>query len=480
MDMQLSIKNAVAMLPPSPASTLKDFLKDVVNGHLIPAMCHVETRIETNRYWENRRVQNSLRRLLESLQERFESDESRTAEMSNKAFDCLLEWSQAHLLRRIDVNALDETAFAESLTSLNLWPAEMSMDDRQEVFLALVVRNAGIVRFLREGEPLQKEITRAMFSTGLTRVPYNIPDFPVPQHLLRPEMAKKPYSPHSVDEVAKHITGVFADQQKGLNQVKDFYLCGLVSLEEIQIALPALVPTALVDEAVMQIIRKSSLHIMPREWRMLVSEVRLSPDRQGEELVSARDPYTEQFDQMLDSPDFTDTQIAVANVTIEPPQGYVPEPLNESAPWASGGNAPPAGTQDEATPQIVTQETIDLNGNTDGLLELPLRRQPGNIVNWNTSRGPAAGSGGAAHQADEGAGTPQRGMNNGAIVEEAVSNMGAGRSTLSGDDPVAWISLEMMNECHGPYLALAFQRCCQIYEARFVEGDDDRVVSGND
>merc|ERR1719487_1325362 len=74
-DMELNIANAVSMLPPSPPNTLTEFLDSVVTGELIPAMCHPNTRIDTGRFWGNRRVQNSLRRLLEALEERFRCED---------------------------------------------------------------------------------------------------------------------------------------------------------------------------------------------------------------------------------------------------------------------------------------------------------------------------------------------------------------------------------------------------------------------
>merc|ERR1719409_2191530 len=132
----------------------------------------------------------------------------------------------------------------------------MSEEDRSEVFLALTVPTSVFVHSLASGQPQAKELTKRMFCEGLSRVPYNVPDFPVPTHLLtQTQRGDRGYSNEVVGEVAQNIAGIFGTGQTGLEHVKDFFLCGLLSLEEIQGALPKLVPQSLVEEAVMKIIR---------------------------------------------------------------------------------------------------------------------------------------------------------------------------------------------------------------------------------
>merc|ERR1719253_154806 len=100
-DIQVSIANAVAMLPASPPNTLEEFVANVAAGDLIPASCHSETRIDTTRYWENRRVQSSLRRLLEALQDVFSTSGPSGAELAlpdlgGQAFDIAMQYAQSH------------------------------------------------------------------------------------------------------------------------------------------------------------------------------------------------------------------------------------------------------------------------------------------------------------------------------------------------------------------------------------------------
>jgi hypothetical protein len=523
-DIQISIANAVAMLPPSPPNTLNDFLASVVAGELVPAMCHSETRIDTPRYWENRRVQNSLRRLLEALQDSqlFGADDLAPPELGATAFDAILEWSQRnsheHWLQSGHplANSLDQRTFTKALAGLSSWPPEMSEEDKAEVFLALTVPTNVAVKNLFQSQSRPKELTKRMFCEGLARVPYNVPDFPVPTYLLScPSRSSLEYSPQVVAEVAQNIAAIFSLDQTGLDHVKDFFLCGLLSLEEIQVALPSLVPQNLVDEAVMMIIRKSANFFTTREWNKLVTSVRLQPELNNEEgQVSARTREPDQPDlesppprPARESPLGPLTASPVPNV--EPPgtwqdRGDVPEfwqPPADAIPVAvevstpgvpvaapravvvvpdlgydnadDASPTPPSGTG-AGRPLAIGAQTQPLPfREIDKEMVVPLYHEaPASfqdfVVDWTSSaiaaRGSSAPSG---HQADEGAGTPQRssGAEPAAPAAEAAGSYGA-RSTLSGDDPVAWISLEMQNECHGPYLARAFARCCQLYEAR--------------
>ena len=56
--------------------------------------------------------------------------------------------------------------------------------------------------------------------------------------------------------------------------------------------------------------------------------------------------------------------------------------------------------------------------------------------------------------ADEGAGTSRGGV-----------EKDGDQHDMNGVDPVSWISVEFHSECKGPFLARAFVRCCQLYEA---------------
>eukprot|EP00811_Abedinium_folium_P013182 NODE_2224_length_2263_cov_16.902154.p1 GENE.NODE_2224_length_2263_cov_16.902154~~NODE_2224_length_2263_cov_16.902154.p1 ORF type:complete len:708 (-),score=174.21 NODE_2224_length_2263_cov_16.902154:139-1962(-) len=290
------------MLPPSPPNTLGQFLADVSIGRLMPAMCHSDTLVDAKRYWDKRRVQNLLRRLREALQERFALDDaSRAADLGNAAYDAMLEWAQVNgvflggangamktatpqRISRLGMRAFEKETFIKALNALKLWPSEMSDADHSEVFSALLVPSSSTVRALSNGQSIPREVTRRMFCEGLTRLPFNLPDFPVPTHLLSPVFpavdSKDPASPHFVSEIAQAIASLFCMDQTGMERVKDYFLCGLVSQEEIQAALPQLVQQNLVEQAVLKIIRASVCYFARHEWQALVVNVRMNLDAQ--------------------------------------------------------------------------------------------------------------------------------------------------------------------------------------------------------
>lgn len=286
-DLDIAIQSAVAMLPPSPPNTLADFLQGVVSGEIEPAMCHREPRIDTARYWEKRRVQNSLRRLLESLQEKFGIDgNDRSVSLGGTAYDALQLWMQRTLQgdRYRGQNAasgplaMTEDYFERGLAALGVWPPEMSMPDRCEVFVALLAPSVAAVRALTMSQPLPKDLSRRMFCEGMARVPFNVPDFPVPTHLLGASVAGDTPSTSKVNSAARAIASVFCQEHSGIDRVQDFFLCGLISLEEIQVALLKLLPLSVIEEAVLKIIRVGAMHFTAHEWEVLVHAPRMNPE----------------------------------------------------------------------------------------------------------------------------------------------------------------------------------------------------------
>jgi len=470
-------------------------------------------------------------------------------EMGGIAFDELLNWARRHPVREplsnlpwenVPSNSLDQNTFTRALAGLQVWPPEMSKEDHSEVFLALTVPNSVAVKGLRTGARA-KDITKRMFQEGLTRVPYNVPDFPVPTYLIAEELTRANRNTSSViGQVAQQIANVFASSQSGLDQVKDFFLCGLVSLEEIQIALPRLVPQSLVDEAIMKIIRESAGQFTRHEWDKLVTTVRMNPELHGDFQEPAPNERPDQPD--LDSPPMRpDREPPLAPLTaspvpnVEPPGSWheaearsspesqqtpprrhrradrqvsrhehelqqtpprfaerlatataqhdgassshvgvegdsSPEPpgaANVGRPLALGARTEPLPKREIPT-DFPVQPVMGYEDPTSAYRGLAQDRVEVNI-NWNsTSMSQHAVGAPSGHQADEGAGTPQHGSDQPLVAEQVVqaSSQLGGRQSLDGQDPVAWVSLEMQNECHGPYLSLAFQRCCQLYEAR--------------
>merc|ERR1711959_648594 len=63
----ISIQNAMAQLaPPATQNTITAFFLAQVEGHL------GDGNVDIGKYWEKRRIQNAMRRLLEHLEESFE------------------------------------------------------------------------------------------------------------------------------------------------------------------------------------------------------------------------------------------------------------------------------------------------------------------------------------------------------------------------------------------------------------------------
>lgn len=481
-----TIQNAVAMLPPSPGNTLFDFLAGVVSGDIEPAMYHPgEARIDALRYWEKRRVQNYMRRVLEALQECFAADgEVAVADLGGKAFDAAL--ARAPNTGRTDTaltGSLDEAAFIQGFEAMGAWPPELSAADRCEVFVALRVPSGAAVRALSAGQPLPPRLTRRMFCEGLARVPFNVPDFPVPTHLLRSNI-------HVMD-VADAVARVFCREQTGLERVKDFFCCGLLSLEEIQAALPFHAAARLVQDAVTNIIRAGAAHFTMREWQTLVFAARAPPPEE-EELPE----ITEEGSQSTAEP-----QGEHVPSLASPVQQYRQVPAASQAgslapaaalllPTHGGdGASPPISTEAaasfEAMPQTAPEGAASRPQPSPAPLvqqsepppcreirsEEPARFRLGqghHAVNWS-STSPCGRSGALGldrgHQADQGAGTSlgqQQQQQQGLSVFASPGIL----TKSGGEDLVRLISMDMHNECLGPFLALAFVRCCQLYEAR--------------
>lgn len=533
-DLQMTLNNLQQNLPPSPANTFPEFLSAVINRKIVPAGCYYnETRIDTSRFWETRRVQNALRRVVESLQEHYAPRNSSgvlerlSAEsLSSCAFIDLNNWACKNYTTlgyagpHEFAAGLDQNAFIEAMNGLELWPPEMHPDDHVEVFLAYMASSALTVKGFARGQSQPRELTKALVREGLSNVPFNLPDFPVPMMLLERtdnafDKVNGQYNPGIVDQCAQEVARTFA--RSGRDAVKDFYLTELLSVEEIQIALTALYPLDMVDKACCDVVAKTSHLFTPTEWDNLVHKVRM--DKSLHEIEMQDDDH----DDPAPAPQL-DTPPRPAWTGDAPLQAYrVEPPANDqqqpeflqayptvNAPLASGYESPPVGYMGYGQPRLNSgHNSPELPGNyrllpTGARTEpmqrreiaeepvLPLQYLPreapasspsswrrkgdAHKVNWSSSEY-ALGSSPeqSGHQADEGAGTPQHsgvdirspGTADPALDASANSHLTAAE-TLRPDDPLLWISLEMQRsdtKCSGPYLLRAFERCCQIHEA---------------
>lgn len=357
-------------------------------------------RMDVAHYWEKRRLQNSLRRVLEALQEHcnFEGDNPREF---GAAFDSLCEHFSAGVTH-FEGDTLDEQQFISALDAFGLWPWEVSPCDQREVFSCLCVPSLRAARGVLGGQPLRSCLDRGVFVEGFSKVPFNLPDFPVPTHLMPQALNKlrDDFSVEQTKELAEVVVLTFCMQRTGLDHTKDFFLCGLLSLEEIQMALPRLTPVSFVGVAVEWIIRTGAPYLSQDEWRRFVFDLRGDLPVEGEGRAG--------FGKVGSGAGRTE------NSCTSDPGEMATSPLEspESRTWVVDW-----GT--------VTQAALD--------------------------RSEASTSSVSIHQADEGAGAA------GACV-----NVMAGALR----DPVSMLSLSLHSECGGPFLAHAFMRCCQLCRKR--------------
>lgn len=530
--MDEAIMNTVAMLPPSPTNSLLEFLEGVVSGEIEPAMCHAEVRIDAPRYWEMRRVQNSIRRVLEALQDILGFDADVTAsELGQVTWDGMFAaFANAN-------GALDDVGFISALEAFGAWPPEMSNADRVEVFAALRVPCSAAVRALNTGQPMPKELTRRMLCEGLARVPFNIPDFPVPTHLLR-----SPAESSAVLEVAGAIAAAFCMDQTGLDRVKDFFLCGLLSLEQIQVVLPFFVTDSLIEQAVVKIVKAGAERFTAREWQTLVVSARVGPSPQPEVVddvlpeaqahaqaqlqlqaqahaQAQAQAHAQAQAQALAQAQEAEVQAHTQALGQTPLQGlsHLPTPHQEATHESFSAAVSPtpafrhvsqfrpahdafmadaapsyAPMDDEnlrpqrhSAPAVGIAMTEPLPHRAVQAAEEPVKFEEhwlgggtSRIINWSTTRWHFemghSGTGSAPCLSGDPGHQADEGAGTRALAlqhEQATPGVAGlfNRDADCSDDPVRLISLGMHNECLGPFLAQAFVRCCQLYEPRLEE-----------
>eukprot|EP00435_Cladocopium_sp_Y103_P061308 s95_g23.t1 len=193
----------------------------------------------------------------------------------------------------------------------------------------------------------------------------------------------------------------------------DFYISGLISLEEVQISLPYLLQIRKLEEAV-ELILRSSRFFTPHEWQKYVYSIR-GEDSQEQARVE----------------DFEVHNTPSAPAKCDSPKAIQRIPEDERA--------------------------DDCAATLRHFLEDPGKRT---VVNWNTTKAKRR-----SHQADEGAGVQLCGDRPTFLAEQAPE---------PGDDGIRLISLDWHSECLGPLLAGAFVRCCQIHQAK-SSGDREKA-----
>lgn len=528
---------SVSGLVPAPPqqNVVTKFLREALKCPTSAKAITNSTRMDIAQYFEKRRVQNALRRLFEALQERFGLDGDAGAEELGAAFHSLVQHARSPgTVDNTEEVTLDEQQFFSGLEALGVWSPELNANDHSEIFAAFLVPTSAAARAVLEGEPMRTTCTRSTFCEGFERMPFNLPDFPVPVHLLPPSLQESNKSgPHwfsgeQTDAVAEAVATTFSMEKTGLNRVRDFFLCGLVSLEEIQMALPRLVPHFLVEDAVARIVRMGAPQFTDEEWNKLIVGVRNNGPQEASGSTPVPDmvaPLREAAPAPLSSPQCSATiapqqhalpgMVSLASPPIRNRELLAPagssrsadrgadrapdvprpaEPLTAAGPVGSATRE--ARECNDIDPEVMSRFRSRFEPVTEPLLCRDLRSEepvsfmrpeveeappapsppaPRRVVDWSTaSRGGGVGtlcSTRGSHQADEGAGARLSWGTSGfkkelaAALSKAIANE-TEQAANNSTDYLAWVSLDLHHECGGPFLARAFVRCCQLYERR--------------
>eukprot|EP00930_Biecheleria_cincta_P001563 TRINITY_DN102699_c0_g1_i1.p1 TRINITY_DN102699_c0_g1~~TRINITY_DN102699_c0_g1_i1.p1 ORF type:complete len:749 (-),score=143.05 TRINITY_DN102699_c0_g1_i1:99-2150(-) len=436
----------VDFIPASPPNALVEYLSLVYAGRLEPAMCQAGVSVDPARYWDKRRVQGCVRRVLESFQDWAEQQKEKqqsmlgtgpdsacgtnlAGEMFSSIAQCLYP-HHAATASSLDSIAIDQDQFIAALERLGAWPPELSPADRAEVFVALMVPTMKAVRRLRESqEPFPSRLTRTMLADGLVGVPFVLPDFPVPVHQLKVQS-----DTFGSKEVAHELARRFADDGTGLDQVKDFYMTGLLSLEELQVALPWFVRVRQLEEAIELILQTGGRYFTQADWHTFVYSLRGSPAEAA--LVAAEELST------VPSPSTQHRQHQDPSTSQQDSFCHDDEEVRHSTLEARCATA--AATEPMPTRDVRSEQPV-------------MFQHQNRVIDWNTAGMPSLSRSQADQEPDKGAGP-----------EEPAAQIlgGQEQSAASSDETFRLISLDWHNECMGPFLACAFVRCCQIYKER--------------
>lgn len=366
----------------------------------------VPSHTNVDHYWQKRRLQNNLRRVLELVQEHF-GFEGESRDEIRAAFDSLNDhhpdpcegphaWSQSH--------------FCTVFDSASLWPWDMSVRDRCEVFSSLRVPSLSASRTVLGGRSMLP-LDRETFGDGFNKVPFNLPDFPVPTHLMPASMVRRreAFTAQEIQELAEVVILTFCMQKTGLGKIKDVFQCGLLSLEEIQMTLPRLTPLSLVRDAVELIIRMAAPLLAQDEWRTLVVEARNSQD-----------------------------------LAVKVPKGWARESMSTTV----EGDLLSRSSVDCSSIENSTCKTFG----EDEVFQEAVR-----LIDWKTAQCDIPASSSADQSVDS--------LRSRAERDTPTVKLDVGRR-LASVDVVAWINLNLHADHGGPVLANAFARCCELCTKR--------------
>ncbi|KAF4674981.1 putative aminopeptidase npepl1 [Perkinsus chesapeaki] len=259
-----------------------------MGGSLQPILAPaVKLWIDLCRYYDKRRVENNLRRFLENLEEWWNEREG-----VGVALDLGILYDK-YILAEVDAavdGGLYEPVFRKRISGLGLWPAELALGDKQEIFTAIVVQTARVLRECSKSHRIPTRMTKRQFVERMLDVPYNVPDYPVPSDKLADklptgEVANKLAEAILEADLKDYDAAGVGVSYTGKAVLRDFTACGLVSSEELQSLLLAssgrserrrwplkgstddklMVPLEVVEDALMKIIKKT-IYLLP-EWK---------------------------------------------------------------------------------------------------------------------------------------------------------------------------------------------------------------------
>eukprot|EP00928_Gymnodinium_smaydae_P004693 TRINITY_DN11599_c0_g1_i1.p1 TRINITY_DN11599_c0_g1~~TRINITY_DN11599_c0_g1_i1.p1 ORF type:complete len:750 (-),score=97.73 TRINITY_DN11599_c0_g1_i1:94-2307(-) len=442
------------------------FLQDVANGHCVPAECRRKGSFDTGHYWYKKKLQNFMRRFIENLQNVFGVDEAWAMKnpygLADIVYDAMLQQAATDFpgLQGADVG-FDAGQFWILLKATGGADVTMTRNDHIEIFRAMMVSRKQDIEDLqpsRGAHPLNDRLRRVDLQNGLYRIPFNLTEYPVPKYM---EVHGK-----SVDEIARMIAKALTTGNH-----RDFYLCGLMSIEEVQISLPWLVPLDDIQLALKEIIVAGWESFTSLERGQLVYEplAEAENDRNVSEAAPAPpSPVREEPDEgdLVSNPPSPPASrhrdlVAEGAPSLDFPTrndgdsgGGCQVRLDESPPSRAALNASlGALTPDEPTPE---PEPLQRAASIEQVYFNP----PVRICNWNTSKSEHS----RVTEADQGAGSPQPEPPQ---IEPASQTFGAANLNVSvEDDLFHGIALRLHPECIGPFLRNALVRCCEIYNGR--------------
>eukprot|EP00914_Ancora_sagittata_P017475 GHVO01034423.1.p1 GENE.GHVO01034423.1~~GHVO01034423.1.p1 ORF type:complete len:436 (+),score=71.55 GHVO01034423.1:270-1577(+) len=182
--------------------------------------------------------------------------------------------------------SFDFKRLLSSISSLSLWPRELTYSDREEILVAMAMAKPSVQHMALKSGILPLRLQGSSFVISLAHIPFNLPDFPPLYGMHR---AMRPPSTVQAVVVANELTRVMLDQctneevpigrllgvrlARPINRVsQDLLFTSFVSIEELQVLLPTIHPVETIRCAIELIVAVCTRLLLAREWWAIVSE----------------------------------------------------------------------------------------------------------------------------------------------------------------------------------------------------------------